>query len=71
MSEHFPEATIGLTTLAWCNVCNRMTSHRIYRVALHAHAGKVGPCLEHGPRVELTKKQIEQRRRSRQKELFP
>jgi len=47
MPAHFPESVIGEKTLAWCRVCNRMTDHRIDRVAVDARAGKIGPCLEH------------------------
>ncbi len=71
MSHHFPEHLIGQTALAWCARCSRMTEHRIDRVAVASHAGKVGPCLEHGPKYHLTKKQIASRRRERQRELFP
>jgi hypothetical protein len=71
MSEHLRESSIGNTTLAWCTKCNRMSKHRIDRVAVNSHAGKPGPCLEHGPKAELTKDQLDRRRRQRQKELFP
>jgi len=48
MSHHFTETAIGLYTLAYCPKCGRMTNHRVDRVAVGSHAGKVGPCMEHG-----------------------
>jgi hypothetical protein len=70
MSQHLAEQAIGQTTLAWCPTCSRMTNHRVDRVAVDSHAGKAGPCLEHGPKYELTKDQAERRERAKQKELF-
>ncbi len=71
MSEHFPENAIGEDCVTWCNVCKGFTRHRLDRVAVNSHAAKAGPCLEHGPRVELTKTQTKRRESQRQKELFP
>jgi len=71
MSEHLTESAIGQTTLAWCPTCARMSKHRVDRVAVGSHAGKPGPCLEHGPKNNLTKDQQQRRERGRQKELFP
>jgi hypothetical protein len=48
MPEHFTASQIGLQTSAWCSKCSRMTLHRIDRVATGSHAGKIGPCMEHG-----------------------
>jgi hypothetical protein len=48
-----------------------MTNHRIDRAAAGSHAGKVGPCIEHGAKHQLTEEQKRRRERQRQKELFP
>jgi hypothetical protein len=71
MPAHFTESQIGLHTLAWCPTYGRLTNHRIDRVAVGSHAGKVGPCTEHGPKHELTQEQKQRREKQRQKELFP
>ena len=68
---HFPESAISQHTLAWCPTCGRMTNHRIDRVSVTSHAGKVGPCVEHGAKHNLTHDQKTRRERQRQKELFP
>lgn len=60
MTEHLPENMIGERVLGWCDVCRAETKHRVDRVAIGARAGKIGPCLEHGPKVNQrgeTKKQ--------------
>ena len=46
-----------------------MTSHRIDRVAVGHHGGKTGPCLEHGPKNQLTKEQQKRRDKQRQGDL--
>jgi len=71
VSEHFSEQAIGESYLAWCTTCSRMTMHRMDRVTVTSHASKPGPCLEHGPRVELTKAQAQRRAKQKQRELFP
>ncbi len=50
MSEHLQESLIGSEVLAWCKKCGRETRHRVDRVAVGSHAGKAGPCMEHGPK---------------------
>lgn len=77
MSQHFTERQIGLYTLAYCPKCSRMTNHRIDRVAVDSHAGKVGPCMEHGTKWLSAKQQAHAekanraaRRRRLQPELF-
>ncbi|HXN50382.1 MAG TPA: hypothetical protein VN943_00495 [Candidatus Acidoferrum sp.] len=57
MSEHYTAGTIEVTH--WCNVCRRPTQHRVdpRDVTATVHGGHVrvagilGPCLEHGPKV--------------------
>lgn len=64
MTEHLPENMIGEHVLGWCDVCRAETKHRVDRVAVGARAGKIGPCLEHGPKVNdrgETKKQERRR----------
>jgi ribosomal protein L44E len=56
MSEHLPETLIGQTLLAYCDVCEKNTNHRVDRVAVGSHAGKIGPCLENHVAL-LTKRQ--------------
>lgn len=77
MAEHLPESLIGEAILARCNVCQRDTKHRVDRLAIDSHAGKIGPCLEHGPKTNAsghTKAQAEKHRRrqeeARQPNLF-
>jgi hypothetical protein len=48
-----------------------MTNHRIDRISVTNHAGKVGPCVEHGAKNNLTQEQKKKREKQRQKELFP
>lgn len=78
MSEHLPECLIGTECVAWCDNCANYTMHRIDRVAVGSHAGKIGPCLEHGPKVNAggeNKKQEHQRLarecEEREGNLFP
>lgn len=77
MPSHFTESQIGLYTLAYCRKCGRMSNHRIDRVAVDSHAGKVGPCMEHGTRHLTAKQQAHAekanraaRRKNLQTELF-
>lgn len=69
MSEHYTRNTLQCTL--WCNVCNRLTQHRV-------DGGRKGPCLEHGPKVNangLSKSQARHREKTakenRQPGLFP
>jgi hypothetical protein len=71
MPAHFTGAAIGQHTLAWCRQCGRMTNHRVDRAAVGSHAGKVGPCIEHGAKHQLTQEQQRRREKQRQRELFP
>lgn len=60
MPEHYTRNTESAT--AWCNKCNRMTTHRV-------DDGRKGPCLEHETpvRAKLPKfEPIEEK----QKDLF-
>ena len=77
MSEHLTEAAIGQIVQTWCSVCKKLTRHRIDRVAVDSHAGKPGPCLEHGPKVNTrgeSKKQeatrIKRERQTSTRDLF-
>jgi len=56
MSEHLPESLIGSEVPAWCKVCKKETRHRVDRVAVGSHAGKAGPCMEHGPKQKPERK---------------
>ena len=56
MSEHLPESLIGSEVLSWCRVCKKETRHRVDRVAVGSHAGKAGPCMEHGPKEKPERK---------------
>ncbi len=57
MSEHYTANTLEVTH--WCNVCQRSTRHRVDArdIAITTSpkqlriAGRRGPCLEHGPKV--------------------
>lgn len=74
MSEHLPENLIGSQIQAPCSTCNRHTWHRVDRVAVGSHAGKIGPCLEHGPKGDAAgrnKKQANQLRRRQQQQRQP
>ena len=70
MSEHLMENSISLETLAWCNHCQRSTRHRVDRVAIGAHAGKPGPCLEHHA-PEFTRAQERRLEKKRAEEMQP
>ncbi len=70
MSEHFPQNAIGDDSVTWCNTCKRLTRHRLDRVAVTTHAAKAGPCLEHGPRTQLTKAQQQRPEKRKQGNLF-
>jgi hypothetical protein len=68
MSEHYTRNTLEVT--AWCKPCSRNTQHRV-------DAGRLGPCLEHGPKVDangLSKTQAKRRAKAaaehQQQELF-
>lgn len=47
MAEHYTRNTESAT--AWCNRCQRMTTHRV-------DGGRKGPCLEHQTPVHEKKK---------------
>ena len=78
MSCHLPRTLIGETLIAWCNVCSKDTKHRVDAVDASHTAGKIGPCVEHGPktkdptgRSQRQVKQAEQREAAqRQPSLF-
>jgi hypothetical protein len=70
MYEPFAENATGDRCTAWCRACNRFTVHRLDHVIKTSHAPKAGPCLEHGPRTELTNAQQKPREKSRQTEMF-
>jgi hypothetical protein len=78
VSEHYPRNMIGETVPAFCQVCQRVTDHRVDPVTIEQKAGKLGPCLEHGPKVNErgeNKKQARVRedreRAARNPRLFP
>jgi hypothetical protein len=58
MSEHLPESLIGTEVQSWCRVCGKQTRHRVDRVAVGSHAGKAGPCLEHGAKEKPKTKAV-------------
>jgi len=69
VTEHLKSSIVGETIQSWCNVCHRQTEDRVYAVSTTNSAGKPGPCLEHGPKVnaqgetkrqELARKKREQ-----------
>lgn len=74
MSEHLSESAIGTEVTSWCGRCQRLTLHRVDRVAVGSHAGKPGPCLEHDA-AWMTKEQIRRDTRAnkdwQQRKLFP
>ncbi len=78
MAEHFTHAHVGHETTWWCPVCQRETRHRVDAVSTTNPAGHLGPCLEHGPKVNQfgeSKRQEKARRArealTRQCALFP
>jgi ribosomal protein L44E len=70
MSEHLQEKHIGTEILAWCRVCGKYTRHRVDRVSVDSHAGKIGACLEHRPKTntqgESKKQEISRLRREKE-----
>jgi hypothetical protein len=66
MSQHYPESLIGETDETWCATCGRMTKHLIVRHS--EHAGRLGHCLEHGPKVNERGESKSQEKRREQRE---
>jgi len=57
MSEHLTESLIGSEVPAWCKVCKKETRHPPRRPRSRgSHAGKAGPCMEHGPKEKPERK---------------
>ena len=69
MAEHLPEHMIGEIVPAWCGVCQAETKHRVDRVAVGSHAGKLGPCLEHGAKGNERGESKKQERDRERREL--
>ena len=73
MSEHYSSNMVGEIILAFCNTCGRNSDHQIFRVSVDNPAGKLGPCMEHGPKGPSQKQLRDRERREResaQRDLF-
>jgi len=67
MTEHLTRQAIGQETTAWCDVCGCFTRRDVFRVAIGSHAGKPGPCKEHGTNY-FSKAQAARREKQKKEE---
>ncbi len=67
MAEHYPRGTLECT--AWCNVCGRLTQHRVdHPAAGEKGGGRRGPCVEQEAPQATKKQQHAKDKREREKQ---